>query len=111
MDPIERAARERVVYCLRSGHFDSFDYAAHGGMVEALLASHRATSALLVKLERLHTLEAAGDTARLFSDAFNTVARDFAEVTAISSSGGTNWKDEADTIDFILRTIGPWHDK
>jgi len=55
-------------------------------------------------------LEADHDFARLAGYYFANEARQFDEVTAISTSGGHDTKDIEETIEFLLTPEGPWVD-
>ena len=54
-------------------------------------------------------LHAVGNLAELTTPSVVIRAYDFRRVTAVSSQGGHDTK-HVETIDYVLRTIGPWID-
>ncbi len=54
-------------------------------------------------------LRAEFNSASLANDQLTCDVRDFSFVEARSEAGGTNSKSIAKTVDFVLRTLGPWN--
>ena len=86
------SGEDSVVYSISWEKFSEFMESKPHIAVKLLL---RFTEVLIKRLQ-------------FIDDAFTTIARDFAEVTAISSSGGQDEERISATVDFLLRTEGPW---